>query len=146
PSFAVARKLRILPLVLSKITASFSVMSGEERCNLGLNLKFEAKKLKVLGYSRKRGNGWEFSEKAIKLLQEYMSTFPEFFEALQRNPQGDIYLDSDFYPAEIAKEKIGEIKKWLKGLDSKHLEKVPLEAAQLEGDIVKNIEMEVDKW
>ena len=146
PSYQVARMLGLNPLVLSKITSSFSVMVDDERQNLGLNLKFEAKKLKVLGYSRKRGNGWEFSEKAIALLREYMQKFPEFFRALQRNPQGDIYQDTEFYPADIVEQKMAEIKNWLKGIQSRGLEKVSLEAQQLDGDTVKRIEAAVDGW
>jgi len=146
PSYQVARMLGFNPLVLSKITSSFSVMVGDERQNLGLNLKFEAKKLKVLGYSRKRGNGWEFSEKAIALLREYREKFPDFFQALERNPHGDIYQDTEFYPADIVKQKMAEIKNWLNSIQSNGLEKVPLEAQQLDGDTVKRIEAAVDSW
>lgn len=130
-------------LALSKITSSFSVMVGEERKNLGLNLKFEGKKLKVIGYSRRSVNGWEFSEKAINLLQEYMNKFPEFFAVLQKNPHGDIYNDYDFYPKEEAKAKVMEIVKWLKSLPN--LEKVPLDANQLDGAAVKLIEQKADE-
>jgi len=61
----VAQMLNLHPLVLSKLTSAFNVMSSGLRLNLGLNLKFEAKKLKVLGYSRKNASGWEYSNKAI---------------------------------------------------------------------------------
>ena len=56
---------------LSKITSSFMVITSDnQKSNLGLSLKFEAKSLKVLDYSRK-GRHWEFSEKAISLIREY---------------------------------------------------------------------------
>jgi hypothetical protein len=45
--------------------------SGNEKVNLGLSLKFEAKALKVVGYSRKNGQYWEFSQKTVDLLKEY---------------------------------------------------------------------------
>lgn len=58
PSFAVAKMLSLHPLVLSKITSSFTIAAlGLDRLNLGLNLKFEAKKLKVLGYSQRSDRG-----------------------------------------------------------------------------------------
>lgn len=41
------------------------------KTNLGLSLKFEGKGLKVMGYSRKLERGWEFSDLAVKLIQEY---------------------------------------------------------------------------
>ncbi|KAI7974680.1 hypothetical protein EIK77_003828 [Talaromyces pinophilus] len=145
PSFAIARNLRLNPLVLAKITSSFSVTIDGTRANLGLNLKFEARKLKVLGYSRRGESGWEFSNKAIGLIQQYMIRFPEFIAGIQRNPQGDKYEPTDFYPADIAMDKIKEIKAWLKSIESKHLEKVPLDAEQLDSDVVKLIEADADR-
>lgn len=78
-------------LTLSKLTASLHVIcksnsneqkSTDQRVNLGLNLKFEAKKQKVLGYTRKAKikdkDGWEYSEKAIQILAEYKVGFSIF--------------------------------------------------------------------
>lgn len=57
---------------LGKITSSFMVLtSDEQKNNLGLSIKFEAKALKVIDYSRKEGRTWEYSEKAIQLIREY---------------------------------------------------------------------------
>ena len=127
-SYRLARNLGLNPLVLSKITSSFQVLVGDQRVNLGLNLKFEAKKQKVLGYSRKNEGGWEFSNKAVELIREYMTKFPQFFQGIMRNPHGDIYHDTDFFDPSEAKQKMDEIKTWLKRIDSKGFEKVPLEA------------------
>jgi 5'-3' exoribonuclease 1 len=141
PSYAVAKMLGLHPLVLSKITSAFSISAcGLPRLNVGLNLKFEAKKLKVLGYSRRSDNGWEFSNKAIELLSTYMTKFPEFIAGIQRKPQGNEYEETDFYPAEIASVKIKEIVAWLKTIESKNFEKVPLDAEQLDSDAVMAIE------
>jgi len=72
PSHAVCRRLRIGALSLSKIASSLMVVvSGDSKLNLGLNLKFEAKSLKVLGYTRKGDGGWEYSETAVELISEY---------------------------------------------------------------------------
>lgn len=137
--------LGLHPLVLSKITSAFSVSAlGLPRLNLGLNLKFESKKLKVLGYSRKSDKGWEFSDKAIALLSEYMTKFPEFIAGIQRKPQGNEYDESDFYPPETAATKIKEIGAWLKTTGSKDFEKVPLDAEQLDSDTVMAIEHAAD--
>ena len=144
PSYAVARMLGLNSLVLSKITSSFQVTTADSKVNLGLNLKFEAKKLKVLGYSRRGQNGWEFSNKAIHLLQEYMVKFPEFIAAIQQNPQGNIYSATDFYPDNEAQSKIQAIQGWLKSFESKNFEKVPLEAEQLDSEVVKAIEQAAD--
>jgi 5'-3' exoribonuclease 1 len=144
PSYVVARQLSMPPLALSKLTASFNVNSSGMKMNLGLNLKFEAKKLKVLGYSRKSQNGWEYSQKAIDLLAQYMTKFPEFIAAIIMNPTGDGWEDTDFFPAEVAKSKIKEIIAWLRELQTKSFEKVPLDAEQLDSDAVKMIEQAAD--
>ena len=72
-------------LALSKICSSLLVLYNDQRVNVGLNLKFEAKGLKVLGYSRKSSGGnWEYSQKAVELIQEYRDKFPEVAQALAR--------------------------------------------------------------
>ncbi|KAJ6034415.1 uncharacterized protein N7446_009163 [Penicillium canescens] len=144
PSYAIARSLRLNPLVLAKITSSFTVDVEGTRANLGLNLKFQAKQQKVLGYSRRGETGWEFSQKAIDLIQQYMINFPEFIAGIQRNPQGDRYSPTDFYPEETALLKIKEIKDWLKSVEAKNFERVPLDAEQLDSDIVQLIEQDAD--
>ena len=140
PSFAVAKMLGLNALVLSKITSSFQVVLEDNRVNLGLNLKFEAKKLKVLGYSRKNDRGWEYSDKAVQLIQQYMIKFPDFIAGIQRNSQGNVYEATDFYPSSEAKSRIKEIQAWLKEVESKSFEKVPLDAEQLDSDVVARIE------
>ncbi|QIX01566.1 hypothetical protein AMS68_007083 [Peltaster fructicola] len=145
-AYHVARSLNLHPLVLSKLTASFSVNSSGLRLNLGLNLKFEAKRQKVLGYSRKSESGWEYSQKAVGLLVEYMTKFPVFIARISQNPTGDGWQDTDFYPdPQEAKAKVKEIGAWLKSVETKNLERVPLDAEQLDGDTVKLIEKTADE-
>lgn len=61
------------------------ITSDGQKHNLGLGLKFEAKALKVIDYSRKDGRQWEFSDKAIDLLIEYKQKYPEVLAALNRS-------------------------------------------------------------
>ena len=145
PSYAIARALHLNSLVLAKITSSFQVDMDGQRLNLGLNLKFEARKQKVLGYSRRGQSGWEFSQKTIDLVAQYMTKFPEFFAGIQRNPQNDRYVPADFYPPEIATSKMKEIVGWLKEIESKGFERVPLDAEQLDSSVVKLIEEDANR-
>jgi 5'-3' exoribonuclease 1 len=74
PAFMVAKMLKTSGLALSMITSSMMITcTGKqaEKLNAGLNLKFESKARKVLGYTRKGPKGWELSQKAIDLLLEY---------------------------------------------------------------------------
>lgn len=147
PSFAVAKDLQLNPLALSKLTSSFSVRVDDNRVNLGLNLKFEAKKLKVLGYSRRGNNGWEFSRAAVDLIRQYMIKFPQFIAGIHTNPQGDMLDATTYFPGDPAeaKAKIKEIQSWLKEIESKSFERVPLEAEQLDSEVVKQIEQAADE-
>lgn len=148
PSWAVAKSLGFHPLALSKITSAYSITVDDSRVNLGLNLKFEAKKLKVLGYSRKGDTGWEYSQAAVKLLADYAAKFPEFIAGVCKNPTGDQLPPSAFFPhlsEQEAKAKVKEIQAWLKEIESKSFDKVPLDAAQLDSNVVKQIEMAADQ-
>lgn len=89
PAHALGRQVRMSGLTLSKITSSMMITNGDQKVNVGLNLKFEAKSQKVLGYSRKGDSGWEFSNKAIELILEYRSQFPEIVDALDGRRGGE---------------------------------------------------------
>lgn len=138
PSFAIAKQLGVHPLVLSKITSSFQVLtSAGLKLNLGLNLKFEGRKLKVLGYSRKSNTGWEFSSLAIGLIANYMVTFPDFFAAVQKHAQKSDIYDTDLWPDQsVASQRLKDLSAWLKKQETSKFEKVTLDAEQLDSDIV----------
>jgi 5'-3' exoribonuclease 1 len=147
PSYMVAKQLDLHPLTLSKITSSYFIRTvGDLRVNLGLNLKFEAKKQKVLGYSRKSQSGWEFSAAAIHLIVEYMKHFPDFFAGVKRNPSGAELTEMDLWsdPA-VASARVKEIGAWLKTLKTSSMERVPLDAEQLDSDVVMQLAAEADR-
>jgi 5'-3' exoribonuclease 1 len=86
PSFKVAERVGLSGLALSRITSSFMVLTSDnQKHNLGLSIKFDAKSLKVINYSKKDEKFWEFSDKAIELLKEYKDKYPEVFQALERS-------------------------------------------------------------
>jgi len=145
PSYRIAQQLGLNSLVLSRLTSAFSVNLNDVRQNLGLNLKFEAKKLKVLGYSRRSDSGWEFSQQAISLIQQYMLQFPDFIAAIQQNPKGDIFNAEDLFPSGNAEERIKAIQNWLKSIESKSFEKVPLDADQLDSEVVALLQTAADQ-
>ena len=148
PSYQIAQSLNLNALALSKITSSFSIRVDEQRVNLGLNLKFEGKKLKVLGYTRKGATGWQYSQAAVSLIQQYMINFPQFIAGVHHNPQGDQLPATAYFPGsspDEAKAKVKEIQNWLKEMESKNFEKVPLEAEQLDSEVVHRIEQAADE-
>lgn len=55
--------------------------SGSGKINIGLSVKFEAKALKVIGFSRKTNRYWEFSQSALDLIREYKVTGAKMLNA-----------------------------------------------------------------
>jgi hypothetical protein len=71
PAYQIASMLGISGLAVAKITSSFmALLADGSKVNLGLSIKFEAKSLKVLNWSRKE-RGWEFSAQALDLIGSY---------------------------------------------------------------------------
>lgn len=140
PSFEVLKRLRLNPLLLSKLTSTFFVEDKQgKRMNIGLELKFEGRKQKVLGFTRKLQNSrvWEFSPLAIKLLNDYKTKFRSVFEKLVKLPDykampkwSELFSNDD---------EVVELRKWLKelrlqlitvSLESESLTKFSIEAIE----------------
>ncbi|KAH9813633.1 XRN 5'-3' exonuclease N-terminus-domain-containing protein [Melampsora americana] len=142
PSHVVSKRLGIRALSLSKITSSLMLLespTSDNKVNIGLNLKFEAKALKVLGYSRKTENGWEYSTKAIELLGEYNSLFPEIARTLDSHANEDLSRAEVFFPHD-AEKRMTEMKAWLKEKNVKGFERVSLYAEMLDSNSIAQLE------
>ncbi|TDL19946.1 hypothetical protein BD410DRAFT_726523 [Rickenella mellea] len=145
PSFAVAEKLGMSGHALSKITSSFMVLSSDnQKTNLGLSLKFEAKALKVIGYSRKNDRYWEFSDTAIDLIREYKEKYPELFRKLG-GPGDQMAKASEVFP-DNPDAKLKEVKAWLNSKGVRDLEAVSLFCDQLDKGTVSEIEKLADEF
>jgi len=75
PTYAIASVLKLNLLILSTTITSFTAVVDDNYLNLWLNWKFEAKKLKLSGYSRRGYNGWEFAQQATDIIKEYITKF-----------------------------------------------------------------------
>ncbi|KAG9014015.1 hypothetical protein FRB94_000212 [Tulasnella sp. JGI-2019a] len=140
PAFKVAGMLQVNGLALARITSSLLViLSNGDKANLGLSLKFEAKGLKVLDYSRKNGRSWEFSEKAMQLILEYKHKFPEVFAKLGHK-NDDLTAARDFFPGPNPDARVKEIQAWLKSKGVRDFEPVALSKVQMAKATVEEIE------
>ncbi|KAI9000441.1 hypothetical protein BD414DRAFT_798 [Trametes punicea] len=141
PSFKVSEMLGISGKALSKITSSFMVVGSDgNKNNLGLSLKFEAKGLKVIEYSRKDGRYWEFSEKAVELIREYQIKYPEIFQVLDKSGDAMVKASDVFRDAPNPDAKAKEVKTWLNTKGVRDFEPVSLFCDQLGKATVKEIE------
>ncbi|KAF7721539.1 hypothetical protein EC973_004513 [Apophysomyces ossiformis] len=148
PSYNVANMLKINPLLLSKITSSLQIVDKTtQRINLGLNLKFEAKQQKVLGYTRKGPNGnWEYSKKAIDLIDEYMQSFPAFISLVSSQKGGGMLHVEDFIWTDDGAKEIQRMRKWLKEKKIADLPRASLATEELEEPFVKVLEELATKY
>ncbi|KAI9330895.1 XRN 5'-3' exonuclease N-terminus-domain-containing protein [Zopfochytrium polystomum] len=145
-SYQVAKMLGISTIVLSKLTSSLLMSSkkADQKINIGLNLKFDGKSKKVLGYTRKTAAGWEYSTKAVSLVQDYKNKFPEVFAGLQRKIKADYCEETDFFSPEVAHQRMADLKEWLKTVGTKDFDRVSLDTRAITKDYVKQIEDSVD--
>ncbi|KAJ3567755.1 hypothetical protein NP233_g6149 [Leucocoprinus birnbaumii] len=148
PSYKVSALLRISPLALSKITSSFpvTIMPNQEKVNIGLDMKFERKGLMVAGYTRKDGRHWEYSDKAIELLQAYKAKFPDVFENLDSfgNFGDNIPLASEVFNSDGPEKRLEETRKWLESRGVHQFEQAPLSYKSLTKEVVHALEHELD--
>lgn len=122
PSFQVNKLLKVSGLFLSQITSGYMVfddVKDKRKINVGLELKFEARRQKTLGYTQKNGKVWEFSPLAIQLIKSYQSQFPKFFQALASispsNASAGLSRDvPKLSQLGVSADEIAKIRKWLK--------------------------------
>ncbi|CAO1613167.1 unnamed protein product [Parajaminaea phylloscopi] len=146
PASLLAKMCGISPLALAKMTSSMMIESPDgPRFNAGLNLKFEAKSQKVLGYSRKSASGWEFSERAAALVREYKDNFPEIPQMIMAKPNEDLKRAEQFFGDASAAKRTQQLKQWIKEKGVRDLETVPLFAEQLGKDTIAMIEAFTDQ-
>lgn len=143
PSNKLASSLKISSLALARLTSSFIILWREQKVHVGLNLKFEAKGRKVLGYTRRGPYGWEYSERAVGLITEYIAQFPEILGWLARSPAEGEYFDaSDIFPHNT-NERMTMLRRWYKSQGLSDLEVVPLYVERLTSSTISTLESAV---
>ena len=130
----ICRELDINPLALSKLTSALAVTEKSgQRVNVGLNLKFDSRGEKVLGYTRKHPNGyWEYSQAAVALIRDYIQAFPKFIQLLKTQKGGGMLSVSDFGWTTEGAKTLREMKDWVKSKNVDNLIKAPFDTEELE--------------
>lgn len=120
PSFEISSKLKLKPLLLSKITSSFYIkndLDSNKLINIGLDLKFESKKEKAMDYTRKSTTNrcWEYSKHSIDLIAYYIKEFPVLISNLNSKKSYENIKLTDISTL----EEINKLTSWLKKLKPK---------------------------
>ncbi|KAJ2400932.1 exonuclease II Exo2, partial [Coemansia sp. RSA 2530] len=151
PSYAVAREIGVSPLLLSRITSKMMLMDESKtgdsaRVHIGLDLKFEAKRLKVSGFTRRGPTGWQFSDRAVDLIVRYKAAFPRMFAQLETTKSNSSLLTAGecFRPEQATdnarayvSSEVKRVRQWLKdNIDHSTMVQVPIESDLLSKDQV----------
>lgn len=154
PGYVLASRLGVSGYLVSRFTGSIFIgrgsrrnPHGDQKANVGLNLKFNKKNEEVPGYTKKVGSEWMYSFAAEQLLVEYLERFPELFSYISKNSQEDIFYEDDIWPGENENgaEKVQEITTWLKGHPVSTLSRSSCDLQILDAAIIEKIEEEVEK-
>ncbi|XP_028282686.1 5'-3' exoribonuclease 1 isoform X2 [Parambassis ranga] len=154
PGYFLASRLGISSYLVSRFCGSIFVgrgskknPCGEQRSNIGLNLKFSKKNEEVPGYTKRTEKEWLYSAAVEVLLAEYLDRFSEVFDAVSRNSHDDIFYEDDIWPGEDQNgvEKVAEITSWLKSHPVSSISRASCDLQVLDSAIVERIEEAVEK-
>ncbi|XP_018411120.1 PREDICTED: 5'-3' exoribonuclease 1 [Nanorana parkeri] len=152
PGYVLASRLGVNGYLVSRITGSIFIgrgskrnQHGEQKANVGLNLKFNKKNEEVPGYTKKVGTEWTYSSAVEQLLGEYIERYPELFTHISKNSQDDVFYEDDIWPGEDVNgaERVQEIVSWLKAHPVSMLSRSSCDLQILDSAIVVKIEEEV---
>ncbi|XP_071053139.1 5'-3' exoribonuclease 1 isoform X2 [Onthophagus taurus] len=146
-------RIAISKILFSRITGSilistvprFQTTDESSKVNVGLNLKFSKRNEEIPGYTRKDGNFWYYSEKAVELVKQFKELFPEVFSYVNLHNENVYYLE-DIYPEGDGKEKVAAIVKWIKSQEYYSFERRSCGSCVLEPEVIKCLEKTIDEY
>ncbi|XP_054623028.1 5'-3' exoribonuclease 1 isoform X2 [Dunckerocampus dactyliophorus] len=154
PGYVVASRLGMTSYLVSRFSGSIFIgrgskknPCGEQKANVGLNLKFNKKNEEVPGYTKRTEKEWLYSAAVEDLLAEYLDRFSEVFDTVSRNSHDDIFYEDDIWPGEDQNgaEKVAEITAWLKSHPVSSISRASCDLQVLDTAIVEKIEEAVEK-
>ncbi|KAM3604372.1 uncharacterized protein V6R79_010194 [Siganus canaliculatus] len=154
PGYILASRLGITSYLVSRFSGSIFIgrgskknPCGEQRANVGLNLKFNKKNEEVPGYTKRTEKEWLYSVAVEELLAEYLDRFSEVFATVSKNSHDDVFYEDDIWPGldQNGAEKVAEITAWLKSHPVSSVSRTSCELQVLDAAIVDKIEEAVEK-
>ncbi|XP_053293486.1 5'-3' exoribonuclease 1 [Pleuronectes platessa] len=154
PGYVLASHLGISGYLVSRFSGSIFIgrgskknPCGEQKANVGLNLKFNKKNEEVPGYTKKTEKEWLYSAAVEDLLAEYVDRFSEVFNLVSRNSHDDVFYEDDVWPAadQNGAQKVAEITSWLKSHPVNSIGRSSCDLQVLDSAIVERIEDAVEK-
>ncbi|CAL8314374.1 unnamed protein product, partial [Gadus morhua 'NCC'] len=154
PGYILASRLGVTSYLVSRFSGSIFIgrgskrnPCGEQKANVGLNLKFNKKNEEVPGYTRRTEKEWLYSSAVEELLGEYLERFSEVFDLVSRNSHDDVFYEDDIWPAaeHNGAQKVSEITSWLREHPVSLVGRTSCDLQVLDGNIVEKIEEQVER-
>uniref|UniRef100_A0A8C1Q3F3 5'-3' exoribonuclease 1 n=1 Tax=Cyprinus carpio TaxID=7962 RepID=A0A8C1Q3F3_CYPCA len=154
PGYVLASRLGITSYLVSRFSGSIFIgrgskknPHGEQKANVGLNLKFNKKNEEVPGYTKRTEKEWLYSAAVGELLAEYLERCVCLFDFVARNSHDDVFYEDDIWPGEDENgaEKVQEIQGWLKNHPVSSSSRASCDLQILDAGIVEMIEEELEK-
>ncbi|XP_021920765.1 5'-3' exoribonuclease 1 isoform X2 [Zootermopsis nevadensis] len=156
PGNVAAQRLGVSSYLVSRVTGTIYIIQEDKnasadsckKVNVGLNLKFNKRNEEIPGYTRKLGAVWQYSNKAVDLVQKYMEQFPVLFEHLAKHTGNDVFYESDVLSPvnEGGVSCLTAITDWLKEQPYTKIERQVCGSEIVEAELVQAIEKEVDEF
>ncbi|KAK6965733.1 5p-3p exoribonuclease 1-like isoform X2 [Biomphalaria glabrata] len=127
---------------MSRITGSVFIerSGGGSKANIGLNLKFTKRCEEVPGYTRRLEDGWGYSYKCVKIVEDYINSFPDvWIKVQQQKANTDVYTEDSLFP-QGSKSKLADVLKYLEELPCSKAPHVKFGSQVLSEDSIKEIE------
>ncbi|EAA09254.6 AGAP004430-PA [Anopheles gambiae str. PEST] len=139
--------------LLLQLTGSILVAPGghralnvdEKSLNIGLRLRMISKDEEAVGYCRKVNKTWLFSDKTVKLMQQYMERAPGLFEKLDCSRKTNVHFETDLF-GEGNEGKLQELYDWLKVQEHVNSERRSCGIILLEEKAIEALAETIDKY
>ena len=102
--------------------------------------------LRVIGSTSAPANGtedriiWEYSPKAIRLIEAYRAKFPQLFQGISQQPNEKKYDANVVFGGKSGEEWLPVIREWLNNLDSAKLPRTPVTTQSMSHDAVAAVQ------
>lgn len=132
-TYDAASSIGISANLLGRLSSTIYMVTGGRRSlnvdekgkmNIGLQLRLVSQDIETVGYTRKVGKNWMYSEKAIELVKAYYDKVPQVFEKLESFGMRDVLFEDEIF-GEKREEGSGlkELVAWIKSQDHTKAEK-----------------------
>uniref|UniRef100_A0A1Q3F1Y6 5'-3' exoribonuclease 1 n=1 Tax=Culex tarsalis TaxID=7177 RepID=A0A1Q3F1Y6_CULTA len=132
-TYDAASSIGISANLLSRLSSTIYMVTGGRRSlnvdekgkmNIGLQLRLVSQDIETVGYTKKVGKNWMYSEKAIELIKAYYDKVPQVFEKLESFGNRDVLFEDEIFGEKREEEsRLKELVAWIKSQDHAKAEK-----------------------